>query len=167
MKIFRDSFGNMVELVKLIRWSFSQAQASVQVVAQLNAMPLFLQITQIVGGVLSRTLMGGRAERNEYLLLHAFFKDGYVAPDKLPPKFGKNKEEPKKESEEGGEGQQPSSKKAQYTGGLVLEPKKGLYETFIVLLDFNSLYPSIIQEFNICFTTVKLQQREQAVSLIF
>ncbi|KAE9552614.1 hypothetical protein FO519_004162 [Halicephalobus sp. NKZ332] len=159
-----DSFSNMTELIKLIRWSFSQAQTSVQVVAQLNAMPLFLQITQIVGGVLSRTLMGGRAERNEYLLLHAFFKDGFVAPDKLPPKFGKSKDEAKKDPENAGgagEGQQ-NSKKAQYTGGLVLEPKKGLYETFIVLLDFNSLYPSIIQEFNICFTTVKLQQREQA-----
>lgn len=112
-------------------------------------LPLTKVLTNLAGNSWARTLTGTRAERNEYILLHAFHKKRFICPDKQPFKGrGRADEE---DQEDGGA---DSKKKDKYKGGLVFEPERGLYDKFVLVMDFNSLYPSIIQEYNICFTTV-------------
>jgi len=100
---------------------------------QLNLLPLTKQLTNVAGNLWSSTLKSNRANRTEFLLLHEFHARKYLPPEK------------RKSS---------SSSKSKYAGGLVLDPKSGFYDSFILLLDFNSLYPSLIQEYNLCFTTL-------------
>lgn len=42
----------------------------------------------------------------------------------------------------------------QYEGATVIEPVRGYYDVPIATLDFASLYPSIIQAHNLCYTTL-------------
>uniref|UniRef100_A0A3Q2NVX2 DNA polymerase n=1 Tax=Fundulus heteroclitus TaxID=8078 RepID=A0A3Q2NVX2_FUNHE len=147
----RNLYSDSPHLLYLLELTWTDAKLILQIMCELNVLPLALQITSIAGNVLSRTLMGGRSERNEFLLLHAFHDKNYIVPDK--PSFRKAQLEA--EDVDGGKGKR--RKKAAYAGGLVLDPKVGFYDKFVLLLDFNSLYPSIIQEFNICFTTVQRQ----------
>jgi len=151
----RKAFSSSSELKAAISMCMRDADQTLRLMVQLQALPLALQISQIVGTVLSRVLRGGRAERIEWLLLHAFTQLGYVLPDK---QFGKRKVA---DEDEESEAAPKGRKKPSYAGGLVLEPKKGFYDKYILLLDFNSLYPSIIQEYNICFTTVDRSQKEK------
>ncbi|KAH5541007.1 DNA polymerase [Parastagonospora nodorum] len=41
----------------------------------------------------------------------------------------------------------------QYEGATVIEPKRGYYKQPVATLDFASLYPSIMQAHNLCYTT--------------
>ncbi|KAJ7849955.1 hypothetical protein B0H14DRAFT_2764040 [Mycena olivaceomarginata] len=123
------------------------------IASKVQILPLTKQLTSIAGNSWNKTLNGGRAERNEYILLHEFHRLDFICPDKTWGK--KSKPLPEVEDEEG----KPVKKKRdKYKGGLVFEPKRGLWDKYILVMDFNSLYPSIIQEFNIDFTTVNVDE---------
>lgn len=131
---------NSSDILKLISFTMQDTAYILQILYDLNVIPLALQITNIAGNVMSKTLLGGRSERNEFLLLHAFSEKDFIVPDK---QYTKREEK-----------STAARKKPTYSGGLVLDPKVGFYDQLILLMDFNSLYPSIIQEYNICFTTM-------------
>lgn len=154
------------QLIRLIDLTMKDNDLILNILLELNALPLALQITNIAGNLLSRTLLGGRSERNEYLLLHAFHEKNFICPDKSYSS-SRSQESVVETNEDDGDNEGAkcrvnkfAKRKAAYTGGLVLEPKIGFYNRFILLMDFNSLYPSIIQEYNICFTTVFHRQSE-------
>ncbi|XP_030562454.1 DNA polymerase alpha catalytic subunit [Drosophila novamexicana] len=157
MEVNADDLLEMYEkgenVTKLISLTMQDASYMLRLMCELNIMPLALQITNICGNTMTRTLQGGRSERNEYLLLHAFHEKNYIVPDKLPARRVAAAADPNATSQDTTVA--AVRKKAAYAGGLVLEPIRGLYEKYVLLMDFNSLYPSIIQEYNICFTTVQ------------
>eukprot|EP01064_Diplonema_japonicum_P024473 TRINITY_DN3503_c1_g1_i1.p1 TRINITY_DN3503_c1_g1~~TRINITY_DN3503_c1_g1_i1.p1 ORF type:complete len:1420 (+),score=393.38 TRINITY_DN3503_c1_g1_i1:80-4261(+) len=127
-------------MLEIVTRTDQKALLSYFVVDKLQAIPLTKRLTFLAGNLWTRTLTGSRAERTEYLLLHDFYRQKYVLPDKRRISYVKP------DDAEG-------KRRAKYMGGMVLEPKKGLYSDYVLLLDFNSLYPSIIQEYQICFTT--------------
>ena len=45
-----------------------------------------------------------------------------------------------------------------YQGAVVLPPKKGIYQEAVICVDFASLYPSIMQAVNMCYSTLVSNQ---------
>jgi DNA polymerase alpha subunit A len=167
-------FSTSADIILLASHTFRDAWLVFLLSLKLQVIPLTKQLTSLSGNLWSRTMRGARAERIEYLLLHEFHAKKYILPEKKLSEFAANAaakkggkggnhhatEDAGDDDEEAGGGNMKvggigrKRAKASYAGGLVLEPKKGLYDSYILLLDFNSLYPSIIQEYNLCFTTI-------------
>ena len=122
--------------------SILNAHLALGLCQKLQLVQLSKQLTNVSGCFLYQSFQNARAERNEMLLMHTFYRSGFIFPDKFTKKWEEGQKAKKKD-------------KPKYEGGLVLEPKAGLYKDYILLLDFNSLYPSIIREYKICFTTVR------------
>lgn len=60
----------------------------------------------------------------------------------------------------------PQGTDEQYEGATVIEPTRGYYSVPIATLDFASLYPSIIQAHNLCYTTLLNKTSVEKLKLV-
>ncbi|KAF9777286.1 hypothetical protein BJ322DRAFT_1115131 [Thelephora terrestris] len=153
---FDGSVSSPDRLLNFVKHCELDAHYQMAIASRVQILPLTKQLTNLAGNAWNKTLNGGRAERNEYILLHEFHRLKYICPDKT---WGKKTIRKIKEHEDDEDGVERvrlrgKAKRDKYKGGLVFEPKRGLWDRYVLVMDFNSLYPSIIQEYNIDFTTV-------------
>jgi DNA polymerase family B len=98
-------------------------------------------MTNASGTLLNTTFAGLKSDRVEYMLLSRMRREGYIPP----PKRGGTEV---------------------HEGGHVFLEKEGKYEgRYIALFDFSSLYPSIILEHSVCFSSVDSNFRSKGVFL--
>lgn len=133
------------DLKKLIEYSRKDAELTFKLFMSYKLLDKFIALSKVSGLLLQDVLDGGEASKIEIILLREFNKKDFVLPNKPSKEEIKRRE---KDKEARG-----------LEGGLVLEPEIGFHDNCIVYLDFASMYPNIIISYNICPTTIVLNEK--------
>lgn len=114
----------------------------------LNVIPSALETARLTRCPIDAVMRYERSTVVEWLLLHKF-----VTLNCIPPSFHNTTTASSNMEEKGdASGGESTTTETSYVGGLVLDSKRGVYkESHIKLLDFKSLYPSIILKYQISF----------------
>lgn len=130
--------GDQKGFEKLVEYSKVDSELALELLTKLNLLEKYIALAKISGILLQDVLGSGETVRIENFLLREFNKQGYIFPCK-PDSSDISRRE--------------GNKKKELKGGFVLEPVKELHKS-VAVLDFKSMYPSIIRTFNICPTTL-------------
>ncbi|MFH7903951.1 MAG: DNA polymerase domain-containing protein [Candidatus Aenigmatarchaeota archaeon] len=138
--------GSEEDLLRLIKYAKTDAELVLEIMLSRDFISQYIEISRLSGLLLQDSLSGSESSRIEQFLLREFNKEDIVIPNKPTKKELKERE------------------KEEVKGAIVLEPKTGLHEN-VVYLDFKSLYPSLIIQYNICPTTY-LKNKVEGLEII-
>ncbi len=125
------------KVLKFIDYARRDSELAMELLLKLQLLDKHIAIAQVSGSLVQEVVDGGQTSMVDNLLLREYGKQDRV----IPPKPNDDLVFLRNRSSEG------------LKGGAVLEPKRGLLEN-VVILDYKSLYPTIMMAHNLCYTTV-------------
>lgn len=124
-------------LRRFVSYARRDAVLALHLLLDLKLMDKYVALSRASGSLMQDIVNGGQSGMVESLLLRRFRERNRVVPPKPDAEVS---EERYVENED-------------LKGGAVLVPEKGLQED-IVILDYKSLYPTIMMAHNLCYSTV-------------
>ncbi len=137
---------NGEKLAKFIEYARRDSELALLFLLKLRLIDKYIALARVSGTLLQDILDGGQTQMVENLILREYMKHNRVLPARPT---GEMSDERFDEGEE-------------LAGAEVLPPKKGLLEN-IVILDYKSLYPTIMMAHNLCYTTEVVGERPDEV----
>ena len=124
-------------LRRLVSYARRDAELALKLLLDLKIMDKFVALSRASGSLLQDVVNGGQSGMVENLLLRRFREKNRAVPPKPDSEISDDR----------------YFENEDLKGGAVLSPEKGLQEN-IIILDYKSLYPTIMMAHNICYSTV-------------
>lgn len=124
-------------LKKFISYSRRDARLVMELLDEMKVVERYIEMSKASGSLLQDIANGGQSGMIENLLLRRFRKYDRVVSTKPDSEMSEDRFEENKDLK----------------GGEVLTPEKGIIEDTVVL-DYKSLYPTIMMAYNLCYSTV-------------
>ncbi|MEA1943955.1 MAG: DNA-directed DNA polymerase [Euryarchaeota archaeon] len=125
------------KLADFIEYSRRDAVLALRLLLDLRLLDKYIALSQVSGALLQDVLDGGQSSMVENLMFREFGKRNRV----IPPRPEHDLQDERYSASE------------ELKGGEVLEPVRGLLKD-VVVLDYKSLYPTIMMAHNLCYSTV-------------
>ncbi|HNT73324.1 MAG TPA: DNA-directed DNA polymerase, partial [Methanothrix sp.] len=125
------------EFARLVSYSRRDSYLALHLLTDLKLLDKYIALAQTSGSLLQDVIDGGQTGMVENFLFRKFQERGRVIPPKPDADLSSAR----------------AAQSFELKGGAVLEPKKGLVED-VLILDYRSLYPSIMMAHNLCYSTV-------------
>ncbi len=130
------------EFARLVSYSRRDSYLALHLLLDLKLLDKYIALAQTSGSLLQDVIDGGQTGMVENFLFRKFQERRRVIPPKPDADLSSTR----------------AAQSFELKGGSVLDPKRGLVED-VVILDYRSLYPSIMMAHNLCYSTVVTDDR--------